>query len=55
MPASPTSSSTRRPTRSISRIATSVIATLTAPTPAVARMEAEAEDSPAAWKIVGAK
>ena len=32
-----------------------VMMTLTAPTPAVARMEVAAEDRPADWKIVGAK
>jgi hypothetical protein len=32
-----------------------VMTTLMTPMPAVARMAAEGEDRPAAWKIVGAK
>ena len=42
------SSRVRRPTLSISRIATRVMTTLTTPTPAVANMAAEAEERPAA-------
>jgi hypothetical protein len=49
------SSSCRRPIRSISRIDTMVMITLTAPTLAVARMEVAADERPAVWKISGAK
>ena len=55
MPASPVSSSTRRPTRSTSQMATIVSNTFTTPMPAVARIAADAEDKPDAWKMTGAK
>ena len=55
MPPRLQNSSCRRPSRSISRIDTIVMITLTAPTPAVARIEVAADDRPADWNIVGAK
>jgi len=47
MPPRLQNSSARRPRPSISRIDTSVIMTLTAPTPAVARTAVAAEERPA--------
>jgi hypothetical protein len=54
MPARLIKNSGRRPTRSISCIATSVNVILTTPTPTLARIATGAEENPANLKIVGA-